>query len=200
MTPEIIGVITIALLLPLIIMGIHVALALGVLSILGVWWITGSLDIAINLVGNTAYATVNDYVFGVAPMFMLMGLLANLSGSSDDAYNAAQIIFRRIRGGIAMATVMANAIFAAITGTSVASAAIFSKIAVPQMERLGYQRRLSLGTVTGSSVLGMLIPAQLLPDCVRHHYRRVHWQAFRSRSRARPGAVGRIHSRHHCHG
>ena len=158
MPPEIIGVITIALLLPLIILGIHVALALGVLSILGMWWITGNLNIALNLVGNTAYATVNDYVFGVAPMFMLMGLLANLSGSSDDAYNAAQIIFRRIRGGIAMATVMANAIFAAITGTSVASAAIFSKIAVPQMERLGYQRRFSLGTVTGSSVLGMLIP------------------------------------------
>jgi tripartite ATP-independent transporter DctM subunit len=71
-------------------------------------------------------------------------------------------MFSRLRGGLGIATVFANAIFAAITGVSVASAAVFSKIAIPQMERLGYDRRFALGTVAGSSVLGMLIPPSVL--------------------------------------
>ena len=103
-----------------------------------------------------------DYVFAVAPLFIMMGLLANLSKASNELYDAANALFARVRGGLAIATVIANAIFAAITGVSVASAAIFSKIALPQMERLGYDKRFAVGTVAGSSVLGMLIPPSIL--------------------------------------
>jgi C4-dicarboxylate transporter, DctM subunit len=158
MGASMIGLITIVLLFIAIFAGIHIALALGIVSMVGVWWVTGNLDIALKLIGTTAYTAVNDYALGCTPMFLLMGLLANLSGASDELYDAAQIIFRRVRGGIAMATVFANAVFASISATSVASAAVFTKIAVPQMDRLGYQRRFSLGTVAGSSIIGMLIP------------------------------------------
>jgi tripartite ATP-independent transporter DctM subunit len=114
------------------------------------------------MLGITAYRGIMEYIFGTAPLFIVMGLLANLSGASNDLYDAANIVFRRVRGGIAIATVLANAVFAAITGVSVASAAVFSKIAIPQMKRLGYSKRFSLGTVAGSSILGMLIPPSML--------------------------------------
>jgi len=91
-----------------------------------------------------------------------MGLFVNVSDIGRDAFRAAQMIFGRIRGGLGIATVAANAIFAAITGISIASAAIFSKIAVPEMVRQGYTAKFAVGLTAGSSVLGMLIPPSLL--------------------------------------
>jgi tripartite ATP-independent transporter DctM subunit len=79
-----------------------------------------------------------------------------------DAFEVANQAFRRIRGGLGVATVAANAVFAAITGISIASAAVFSRVAVPQMLRFGYQPKFAVGVVAGSSVLGMLIPPSLL--------------------------------------
>jgi hypothetical protein len=79
-----------------------------------------------------------------------------------DAFEVANQLFRRIRGGLGVATVAANALFAALTGSSIASAAVFSRVAVPQMLRFGYQPRFAVGVVAGSSVLGMLIPPSLL--------------------------------------
>ena len=77
-------------------------------------------------------------------------------------FEVADRVFRRSKGGLGVATVAANAVFAAITGISIASAAVFTKVAVPEMVRLGYKPRFSVGVVTGSSVLGMLIPPSLL--------------------------------------
>jgi tripartite ATP-independent transporter DctM subunit len=91
-----------------------------------------------------------------------MGILASLSGATRDLFSTAQVMFGRVRGGIGIATIIANAIFAAITGVSVASAAIFSKIAIPEMERLNYDRKFSYGIVAGSAILGMLIPPSIL--------------------------------------
>jgi C4-dicarboxylate transporter, DctM subunit len=162
MDPVTVGLISVAILFVLIILGVHIGVSLALTSLLGIWWIRGSLDVAINVLGRTAYAGIMDYVFAVAPLFVLMGLLANVSKASHELYDAANVVFARVRGGLAIATVIANAIFAAITGVSVASAAIFSKIALPQMERLGYQKKFAVGTVAGSSVLGMLIPPSML--------------------------------------
>ena len=91
-----------------------------------------------------------------------MGFLVSVAGMGRDAYEIGQLMLRRVRGGLGMATVVANAIFAAITGVSVASASVFSKIAVPEMMRHGYTGRFAVGTVAGSSVLGMLIPPSVL--------------------------------------
>jgi len=162
MDPVIIALITFAFLMICILLGVHVGVALAASSLLGTWWITGDLHIAMKLLGRTSYSAIMVYIFGVAPLFIMMGLLANLSGSSKELYDAANVVFSRIRGGLGIATVIANAVFASITGISVASAAVFSKIAIPQMRRIGYDRRFSLGTVAGSSVLGMLIPPSML--------------------------------------
>ncbi|HBN30598.1 MAG TPA: C4-dicarboxylate ABC transporter permease, partial [Rhodobacteraceae bacterium] len=86
----------------------------------------------------------------------------SVTGMGRDAFDVANHMFRRVRGGLGIGTVGANAIFAAITGISIASAAVFTKIAVPEMMRHGYSSRFSVGVVAGSSVLGMLIPPSLL--------------------------------------
>ena len=103
-----------------------------------------------------------DYIFAVIPLFVLMGILANLSGATRDLFSSAQVLFGRIRGGLGIATVIANAVFAAITGVSVASAAVFSKLAIPEMLRLDYDRKFAYGIVAGSAILGMLIPPSIL--------------------------------------
>ncbi len=96
------------------------------------------------------------------PLFVLMGFVVAETGMGQDAYDVANRTFRRVRGGLGVATVTANAIFAAITGISIASAAVFTCIAAPQMIRHGYSPRFATGVVVGSSVLGMLIPPSLL--------------------------------------
>jgi len=162
MDPVTIGLLTIVALVALILIGVHVGVALALMSVVGIWAVRGNIDIAINLLGSTAYRAVMDYVFAVVPLFVLMGLLASRSGATRDLFNAAQVMLRGVRGGLGITTVIANAIFAAITGVSIASAAVFSQIALPEMERLNYDRRFSLGIVAGSALLGMLIPPSVL--------------------------------------
>ena len=145
-----------------ILAGIYVGVSLAFLGFLGVWWMSGDIDIATRLVGTTAFTAIMDYTFTVLPFFVAMGLLASVSGAGQDLYLAANVITGRIRGGLGIATVLANAVFAAITGVSVASAAIFSKISLPEMLRHGYDKKFALGVVAGSSVLGMLIPPSVL--------------------------------------
>jgi tripartite ATP-independent transporter DctM subunit len=91
-----------------------------------------------------------------------MGLFVSVSDIGRDTYDVANHIFRKVKGGLGTATVAANAVFAAVTGTSIASASVFTKVAVPEMLRLGYRPRFAVGVVAGSSVLGMLIPPSLL--------------------------------------
>jgi C4-dicarboxylate transporter DctM subunit len=91
-----------------------------------------------------------------------MGLLVSISDVGKDTFEVAEALLKRVRGGLAMATVAANALFAAVTGISIASAAVFTKVAVPEMVRHGYTKRWAVGTVAGSSILGMLIPPSLL--------------------------------------
>jgi len=148
--------------LALISAGMPVAISLGILSFIGVAYIKGSFDIAGMLLAQAAADCVNGYIFGVIPLFVLMGMVVSVSGIGKDTFDVANRAFKNIRGGLGIATVVANAIFAAVTGVSIASAAVFSKVAVPEMVRLGHTKRFSVGVVTGSSVLGMLIPPSLL--------------------------------------
>lgn len=162
MDPILISILSIVALIILILVGIHIATSLITVSVIALLLITEGTRIPFGMLSISAYRGIMEYIFGTAPLFIVMGLLANVSGASNDLYDAANVVFRRIHGGIAIATVAANAIFASITGVSVASAAVFSKIAIPQMKRLGYNHRFSLGTVAGSSILGMLIPPSIL--------------------------------------
>ena len=157
-----IALFSIILLLLMILSGVHLSTSLMATSLITVTLFTGRFQTAINVLSSSAWGAVRQYMFGVIPLFVLMGMLANLSGASLDLYDAASLLLKKVRGGVAIATVIANAIFAAITGVTVASATIFTKIALPQMTRLRYNRKMSLGTIAGSAILGMLIPPSLL--------------------------------------
>ncbi len=154
--------ITLVLLFLLVISGVHLAISLMLTSIVTMYLSFGDLGLAIKLLGTTTFSSIREYTFGVIPLFVLMGLFANLSGASRELYDSAGLLLKRVRGGVGIGTIIANAIFAAITGVSIASAAVFTKIAIPQMSRLGYDKKFAVGTVTGSSILGMLIPPSIL--------------------------------------
>jgi len=157
-----IGIAALVALLVLIGLGMPVVFALLITSFLGIWLVRDNLPVAINSVGLSASGAVRKIEFGVIPLFVLMGLLLDKAGVGRDAFQIVAVLMRRIAGGLGVATVGANAIFASITGSSIASATVFSRIAVPPMMDSGYSRKFSLGIVAGSSVLGMLIPPSLL--------------------------------------
>jgi len=157
-----IGLLSLLALLILIWVGLHVGVALAATSLVGVWAIKGSWTIASKLLALAAYDSISNHIFGVVPLFVLMGLLVSVSDVGADTFRAANRLFGRMKGGLGIATVAANAIFAAITGISIASAAVFTKVAVPEMLKLNYTPRFAVGVVAGSSVLGMLIPPSLL--------------------------------------
>ncbi|WP_372658417.1 TRAP transporter large permease [Hydrogenophaga sp.] len=156
-----IGMVAIGLMLGGIYFGMHIGVALIVTSFVSVWMVK-SPEVAASFVAASANDAIRDYLFGVIPLFVLMGMLVSVSGVGRDTFDVFQWLMRRIRGGLGLATVAANAVFAAITGISIASASVFTKVAVPEMMRHGYTARFSVGVVAGSSVLGMLIPPSLL--------------------------------------
>lgn len=157
-----VGLVSVVAMLLLIYLGMYVPVVLALISFVGVWIIKDNVNIAVSLLWLAAAKTVMNFLFGVIPLFVLMGLLTSAAGMGRDTYQVAHFFLRRVRGGLGMATVVANAIFAAITGVSIASATVFSRIAVPEMLRFDYQKRFAVGTVAGSSVLGMLIPPSIL--------------------------------------
>jgi tripartite ATP-independent transporter DctM subunit len=162
MTPAIIACLSLVAMLGLIWAGMHVAVVLGLVSFVGVWLIKSDVTVAANLLAGSASDAVASHIFGVVPLFVLTGFLVAMADIGKDAFEVANQLFRRLRGGLGVATVAANAVFAAITGISIASAAVFTRVAVPQMLRFGYRSGFATGVVAGSSVLGMLIPPSLL--------------------------------------
>ena len=157
-----IGIVSVLAILVLVYAGMHVPVVLTLVSFLGTWIITGNFEITVNLLALKSAETIASQEFAVIPLFVLMGLLVSGSNIAREVFEVANHYLRRVVGGLGVATVLANAVFAAITGVSIASAAVFTRIAVPEMRRLGYGRRFSVGVVAGSSVLGMLIPPSIL--------------------------------------
>jgi len=154
--------ILIGLLLFFVAIGVHIVIALGVTAVLGVYFAYGDFGMVQKLVGSTSYEGLRNYVFAVIPLFMLMGEFISKSGTITDVYRGIQRGLRRLPGRLALATVMGNAIFSFVTGVSIASAAAFTRIAYPEMKRHRYNNGFSLASITGSSVLGMLIPPSVL--------------------------------------
>lgn len=157
-----IGLLSILGILLLIQSGMHVSVALLLLSFCGVWAMKENGIIAGKMLSLAAAESISSYAFGVIPLFVLMGLLVGASDIGRDTFDVCNRLFRRMRGGLGVSTVAANAVFAAVQGTTIASASVFTKVAVPELIRLGYTPRFSVGVVAGSSVLGMLIPPSLL--------------------------------------
>ncbi len=156
-----VGAAGIAALIVLIGLGMPIGIGMIVVSFVGVALIRNE-TVAIRMMGSVANDSLEEYLFAVVPLFVLMGLLVTISGVGKDTFDLFERMLRRVRAGLGVATVFANAVFASITGISIASASVFSRVAVPEMTRHGYSRRFSTGVVAGSSVLGMLIPPSLL--------------------------------------
>ncbi|MDG2313452.1 MAG: TRAP transporter large permease subunit [Alphaproteobacteria bacterium] len=160
------AVLLIVCLIALVAIGVHIAIALGMTSALGIFLVTGGDSYAFRTVQTmlaaTAYEAIRDYVFAVIPLFLLMGEFISKSGTVTDVYRGINRMLRRLPGRLAIATVFGNALFSFVTGVSIASAATFSRIAYPEMKRFGYHKGFALGAVAGSSCLGMLIPPSVL--------------------------------------
>lgn len=151
-----------ALLLLQVFVGIHIGVALALCSGLGVYFMLGSMEAAVSIMGNTAYEAVRKDVFAVIPLFVLMGDIISRSGAAGDLYRICDRALRRLPGRLAIATIAGNTVFAAVTGVSIAAAAAFSRIAYPEMKKLGYSDTFAVGSVAGSACLGMLIPPSIL--------------------------------------
>lgn len=162
MTDVHIALAMVGLVVALVILGVDIGIALLSLSFLGVWLIKDNVAIAEKLVSMSAYTGIQEYVFATIPLFVLMGMLIAISDVGKDTFDVAGWALRKVTGGLGMATVASNAVFAAVTGVSIASASVFTKVAVPQMVRHGYSPAFAVGTVAGSSILGMLIPPSVL--------------------------------------
>jgi len=162
MTTLAFGFVLIAVLVGLVLLGMQIAYALFGVAFVGIWLIRDNIGLAFRMLELTAYSGIADYLFATIPLFVLMGLLVSVSNVGRDTFDVAEELLRRMICGLGIATVAANTIFAAVTGVSIASAAVFTRVAVPEMTRHGYRPAFSAGTVAGSSVLGMLIPPSLL--------------------------------------
>ena len=156
-----VGLFSVIAILILIWAGMYVPVTLGLVSFISVWFLRGSLEAPVYVLTLSASHSLEDYIFGVIPLFVLMGLLVSQSELGRDIYEVANTCLRNVKGGLGVATVAANTAFAAITGVSIASASVFTRVSVPEMMRFGYQPRFAVGVVAGSSVLGMLIPTSM---------------------------------------
>jgi C4-dicarboxylate transporter DctM subunit len=162
MDPFVVGLISLVLIVLFIYFGAYVAIALSLVSFLGVWLLRGNFDVAVNLMTLSVTDSIKSYDFASIPTFVMMGLIVGKAGVGTEIYEVAHQIFRRVRGGLGIATVAANAAFAAVTGSSIASASVFTRVSVPEMIRYRYTNRFAVGVVAGSSVLGMIIPPSVM--------------------------------------
>jgi len=145
------------LLFVLMLLRVPVGMAMGLVGVGGYALIAGGGP-ALKLIGQTSMRTVTDYTFGVIPMFMLMGAFVSVSGVSRELFRAANALIGHLRGGLGMATVLACGGFAAICGSSVATAATFSTVAYPEMRRYGYPQSFSAGVIAAGGTLGAMLP------------------------------------------
>jgi C4-dicarboxylate transporter, DctM subunit len=141
----------------MMLMRVPVGMAMGLVGVTGFAYLNGSGP-ALKIVGHTSMRTVTDYNFGVIPMFLLMGAFVSNSGMSRELFRAANSFLGHLRGGLGIATIAACGGFAAISGSSVATAATFSAVAYPEMRRFGYPQSFATGVIAAGGTLGAMLP------------------------------------------
>ncbi len=157
LSPDVVAVIGFLVLFGLMLLRVPVGMAMGLVGVTGYAYIAGPGP-ALKLIGQSSMRTVTDYTFGVIPMFMLMGAFVSVSGVSKELFRAANAFIGHMRGGLGVATVLACGGFAAICGSSVATAATFSSVAYPEMRRFGYPQSFSTGVIAAGGTLGAMLP------------------------------------------
>lgn len=157
MTDVATGVLALAALLVLFLSGIELAFAMTIIGFVFFAWFR-SFDAALNLMAKDYFDTFTSYGFTVIPLFVLMGQIAYNSGMAEKLYRTARGFVGHVPGGLALATVVGATIFKSISGSTLATAATFSSVAIPEMDKYGYSRKLSTGVVASVGTIGMLIP------------------------------------------
>lgn len=157
MTPTTIGIIGLVFLFIFLILRMPVAIAMLVVGFIGTWVMNGTTPALTSLSGE-AFEIVSFFELSVVPLFVLMGNLAGVSGMSKDLYEAAYKWFGHFRGGLASATIVGCAGFAAMSGSSIAAAVTMGRVALPEMKRFNYGDSLATGAVAAGGTLGILIP------------------------------------------
>src|SRR5579863_7457146 len=140
---------------------VPVGMAMGLVGVAGFGFIVGG-EPALKLIGQTSMRTVTDYNFGVIPMFLLMGAFVSNSGMSRELFRAANAFVGHLKGGLGIATIAACAGFAAISGSSVATAATFSTVAYPEMRRFDYPPSFATGVIAAGGTLGAMFPPSIV--------------------------------------
>ena len=157
MSTDAVAIIGFLALFALMLLRVPVGMAMGLVGVSGFAYLNGGAP-ALKLVGQTSMRTVTDYTFGVIPMFLLMGAFVTHSGMSRELFRAANTFVGHLRGGLGIATVAACGGFAAICGSSVATAATFSTVAYPEMRRFGYPQSFATGVIAAGGTLGAMLP------------------------------------------
>ena len=161
MSVETIGFLVIVLLFALFLLGLEIGFAMGLAGFIGFAAIV-NVDSAMILVAKDIASVISSYGFTVVPMFVLMGQLGASGGVARGLYDSAYKFVGHVPGGLAIGTVVAATAFKAICGSTPATAATFATVAVPEMDRYGYDRKLSCGTVASVGTLGVLIPPSVV--------------------------------------
>jgi len=141
----------------LMLLRVPVGMAMGLVGVTGFAYLVNG-DAALKIIGHTSMRTVTDYTFGVIPMFLLMGAFVSNSGMSRELFRAANSFVGHLRGGLGIATIAACAGFAAISGSSVATAATFATVAYPEMRRYNYPQSFATGVIAAGGTLGAMLP------------------------------------------
>src|SRR6187401_1956914 len=157
MSTDTVAILGFVALFGLMLLRVPVGMAMGLVGITGFSYLVGGAP-ALKLVGQTSMRTVTDYTFGVIPTFLLMGAFVTSSGMSRELFRTANNFVGHLRGGLGIATVAACGGFAAICGSSVATAATFSTVAYPEMRRYGYPQSFATGVIAAGGTLGIMIP------------------------------------------
>src|SRR5690349_16619047 len=157
MSSDAVAITGFVVLFALMLLRVPVGMAMGLVGVTGFSDLVGA-EPALKLVGQTSMRTVTDYTFGVIPMFLLMGAFVSNSGMSRELFRAANAFVGHRRGGLGIATIAACGGFAAICGSSVATAATFSTVAYPEMRRFGYPQSFATGVIAAGGTLGAMLP------------------------------------------
>ena len=160
MDPVLVGILGSCLLFLLMLMGMPIAFCLMLVGFLGVSYLA-SVKAALPMLARTVYETSSHYPYAVIPLFIVMGVYAEISGLSSDLYDAFDRWLRKLPGGIGIATIAAVAGFSAISGSSVAASATFARVAYPEMRRFNYSPKLASGIVAAGATIDFLIPPSL---------------------------------------
>jgi C4-dicarboxylate transporter DctM subunit len=160
MDPLFIGYFGAILLFAFLAAGIPVGAAMGVIGIGGMLIGAGEA-MTFGQLRTLPFAVVNNYAFAVLPMFVLMGVLAEASGLTSQVFYAADLWLRRFRGGLYQAVIVGSAIFAAISGSTIVNAVVFTRIAFPEMMKYGYSKSLSIGSIAGAGSFAAMIPPSI---------------------------------------